>query len=42
MHFVVDDVAGGAEVDGVDDLIVAIVFVAIEIGRLAAVTCKVR
>jgi hypothetical protein len=37
MHFVVDDVAGGAEVDGVDDFIVAVVFVAVEVGGLASV-----
>jgi hypothetical protein len=27
VHFVVDDVAGGAEVDRVDDLVVAVVLV---------------
>lgn len=37
MHFVVDDVAGGAEVDGVDDFVVAVVFVAVEVGGLASV-----
>lgn len=37
MHFVVDDVAGGPEVDGVDYFIVAVVFVAVKIFGLAAV-----
>jgi hypothetical protein len=37
VHFVVDDVAGGAEVDGVDDFVVAVVFVAVEVGGLASV-----
>ena len=37
VHFVVDDVAGGAEVDGVDDFVVAVVFVAVEVGGLAPV-----
>jgi len=29
VHFVVDDVAGGPEVDGVNDFVVAVVFVAV-------------
>jgi hypothetical protein len=37
VHFVVDDVAGGAEVDGVDYFVVAVVFVAVEVLGLAAV-----
>jgi hypothetical protein len=37
VHFVVDDVAGGAEVDRVDYFVVAVVFVAVEIFGLAAV-----
>jgi hypothetical protein len=39
VHFVVDDVACGAEVDGIDDFVVAIVFVSIEVFGLAAVSC---
>ena len=38
MHFVIDDVAGYSEVDGVDDFVIAIVFVAIKIRRLSTVT----
>ena len=38
MHFVVDDVAGLAEVDGVDDFVIAVFFVAVEVFGLAAVT----
>lgn len=38
VHLVVDDVAGYTEVDGVDDFIVAIFFVAVEVFCLAAVT----
>ena len=37
VHFVVDNVAGGAEVDGVDYFIVTVVFVAVEVFGLAAV-----
>jgi len=37
VHFVVDNVTGGAEVDRVDDLVVAVVFVAVEVLGLAAV-----
>jgi hypothetical protein len=37
VHFVVDNVTGGAEVDRVDDFVVAVVFVAVEIGGLASV-----
>ena len=42
MHFVVNDVAGSAEVDGVDDFVVAVFFVAVEVGRLAAVAAVVE
>jgi hypothetical protein len=35
VHFVIDNVAGGAEVDGVDYLVVAIVFIAVEVFGLA-------
>ena len=42
VHFVVDDVAGLAEVDGVDDFVVAVIFVAVEIFGLAAVACTTR
>lgn len=38
VHFVVDDVADLAEVDGVDDLVVAVGFVAVEVFGLASVT----
>jgi hypothetical protein len=41
MHFVVDNVAGSAEVDGVDDLVVSVVFVAVEILGSATVPCRV-
>ena len=39
MHLVVDNVTGCAEIDGVDDLIVAIIFVAIKIFGLTSVSC---
>ena len=39
VHFVINDVAGSAEVDGVDHFIVAVVFVAVEVLGLTAVTC---
>ena len=39
VHFVVDDVAIGAEVYGVDDFVVAVVFVAVEVFGLATVAC---
>ena len=39
VHFVIDDVAGLAKVDWVDDLVVAVIFVAVEVFGLAAVTC---
>lgn len=32
--------ASNAKVNGVDDFVVAVVFVAVEIGGLAAVTCQ--
>ena len=38
MHFIIDYVAYLTEIDGIDDFIVAIVFVAIEVFRLAAVS----
>lgn len=38
VHFVVDDVTDLAEVDGVDDLVVAVGFVAVEVFGLASVT----
>jgi hypothetical protein len=38
VHFIVDDVAGGAEVDGVDYFVVTVVFVAINVFGLTAVT----
>lgn len=38
VHFVVDDVADLAEVDGVDDLVVAVGFVAVEVFGLASVS----
>lgn len=41
VHFVVDDVASGAEVDWVDDFVVAIVFIAIKILGLSTVPWKV-
>lgn len=37
MYFVVDNVASFAKIDRVDDLIVAVVFVTVEILRLASV-----
>jgi hypothetical protein len=37
MHFVVDNVAGGAEIDRVNDLVVAVVFVTVEVFGSAAV-----
>jgi len=37
MHIVVDDVAGGAEVDWVDYLVIAVFFVAVCVLRLTAV-----
>jgi hypothetical protein len=40
VHFVVDDVADLAEVDGVDDLVVAVGFVAVEVFGLASVSCS--
>ena len=39
VHVVVDDVTGNSEVDGVDDFVVAVVFVAVEIGGLSSMTC---
>ena len=42
MQLVVDDVAGGAEVDGVDDFVVAVFFVAVEVGSLPAVAAIVE
>ena len=42
MQFVVDDVAGGAEVDGVDDFVVAVFLVAVEVGSLPAVAAIVE
>ena len=39
VHFVVDDVAGLAEVDWVDDFVVTVVFVAVEVFGLTAVAC---
>ena len=39
VHFIVDDVADLAEVDGVDDLVVAVWFVAVEVFGLASVAC---
>lgn len=38
VHLVVDNVAGHAEIDGVDDLVIAIFFIAVEIFGLTAVT----
>ena len=40
MHFVVDDVTGRAEINGVDDFVVAVFFVSVEIFGLTAVTCR--
>lgn len=40
VDLVVDDVAALLEVDGVDGLVVAVVFVAVGVFGLAAVTCK--
>jgi hypothetical protein len=37
VHLVVDDVPGCPEVNGVNDLVVAVIFIAIEVGRLTAV-----
>lgn len=37
MHLVVNDVALAAEVDGVDDLVIAVFFIAVEIGGLPTV-----
>lgn len=37
MHFVIDNVSDLAEIDGIDDLIVAVLFVVIEILSLTAV-----
>jgi hypothetical protein len=37
VHFVIDNVAGGAEVDGVNYFVVAVVFIAVEVFGLAAV-----
>jgi hypothetical protein len=42
MHLVIDNVAGDTEVDRVDDLVVTVVLVAVEIGRLTAVACRKR
>ena len=39
MHFVVDDVTGYSEVDGVYYFVIAIVFIAIKIRRLSTVAC---
>jgi hypothetical protein len=40
MHLVVRDVSVHPEVDGVDDLVVSVLFVAIEVLGLAAVTWR--
>lgn len=37
MHLIVDYVAALAKVDGVDDFVVAVFFVAVQVGGLAAV-----
>jgi hypothetical protein len=39
VHLVVGNVAGLSEVNGVNDLVVAVVFVAIEILCLSTMTC---
>ena len=39
VHLVVDDVADLPEVHGVDDLVVAVGFVAVEVLGLSAVSC---
>lgn len=38
VHFIVDNVAGGTEVNGVDYFVIAVIFVAIEIFGLASVS----
>lgn len=38
MHFVVNNVAGSAEVDGVNYFVVAVILVAVEVFGLAAVS----
>jgi hypothetical protein len=38
VHFVVNDVADLPEVDGVDDFVVAVGFVAVEVLRLSSVS----
>jgi hypothetical protein len=40
VHLVVDNVAGGAEINWVDDLVVTVIFIAVEIFGLAAVSCS--
>jgi hypothetical protein len=40
VHFIVDNMACGAEVDGVDDFVVAVVFIAIQIFRLSSMSCS--
>lgn len=40
VHVVVDNMASNAKVNGVDNFVVTVVFVAVEIGGLAAVTCE--
>ncbi len=42
MHLVVDNVAGGAEVDWIYNLIVAVFFIAVEVGRLPAMAAVVE
>lgn len=38
MHLIVDNVASHSEVDGVDDLVIAVIFVTIQILGLTAMT----
>jgi hypothetical protein len=38
VHFIVDNVASGSEINWVDYLVIAVVFVAVEIFGLAAVS----
>ena len=41
MHVVVDEVPGGAVVEGVDHVVVAVIFVAVQIGGSSPVACLV-
>jgi hypothetical protein len=38
MHLIVDNVTGLPEIDGVDDFIVSVIFIAVQIGCLTTMT----